>query len=103
LAKDLTDDPSNVKRELGIERQTCFEELIRLMVDTDYELLSGVRKAARPQLGRTRSEAEPGAELRRGEHAGVAARLLLGGPDVLQLSLPPSRLANLGQSLVSPG
>jgi GDPmannose 4,6-dehydratase len=36
----LVGDASKAKRELGWEPRTSFEELIRLMVDCDYELLS---------------------------------------------------------------
>jgi len=37
----LIGDASKAKRELGWEPRTSFEELIRLMVDADYELLKG--------------------------------------------------------------
>jgi GDPmannose 4,6-dehydratase len=37
----LIGDASKARRDLGWEPQTSFEELIRLMVDVDYELLSG--------------------------------------------------------------
>jgi GDPmannose 4,6-dehydratase len=37
----LIGDFSKARRELGWEPRTSFEELIRLMVDADYELLSG--------------------------------------------------------------
>ena len=36
----LIGDASKAKRDLGWEPQTSFEELIRLMVDADLELLS---------------------------------------------------------------
>jgi GDPmannose 4,6-dehydratase len=36
----LIGDPSKAKRDLGWEPRTSFDELIRLMVDADYELLS---------------------------------------------------------------
>jgi GDPmannose 4,6-dehydratase len=36
----LIGDASKAKRELGWEPRTSFEELIRLMVDADYRLLS---------------------------------------------------------------
>ncbi len=55
----LIGDASKARRELGWEPTTSFEEMIRLMVDADYELLSGGREAARAQLSRTRSEAKP--------------------------------------------
>ena len=60
----LIGDASKAKRELGWEPRTSFEELIRLMVDADYELLSGGGQAARAQLGRARSEAKAGADPR---------------------------------------
>jgi GDPmannose 4,6-dehydratase len=41
----LIGDPGKAKRELGWEPETSFEQLIRLMVDADYERLSG---SARP-------------------------------------------------------
>ena len=53
----LIGDASKARRELGWEPRTSFEELIRLMVDADYELLSRGVSAARAQLGRARSEA----------------------------------------------
>jgi GDPmannose 4,6-dehydratase len=56
----LIGDASKAKRQLGWEPRTSFEELIRLMVDADYELLSGGPRTARAQLGRMRSEAKPG-------------------------------------------
>ena len=37
----LIGDPSKAKREMGWEPRTSFEELIRLMVDADYQVLSG--------------------------------------------------------------
>jgi GDPmannose 4,6-dehydratase len=37
----LIGDPSKAERDLGWKPQTTFEELIRLMVDADLELLSG--------------------------------------------------------------
>jgi GDPmannose 4,6-dehydratase len=37
----LIGDPGKAKRELGWEPETSFEQLIRLMVDVDYERLSG--------------------------------------------------------------
>jgi GDPmannose 4,6-dehydratase len=37
----LIGDPGKAKRLLGWAPETSFEELIRLMVDADYELLSG--------------------------------------------------------------
>ena len=37
----LIGDPSKAEREMGWTPQTSFEELIRLMVDADYQTLSG--------------------------------------------------------------
>jgi GDPmannose 4,6-dehydratase len=37
----LIGDPSKAKRDMGWEPKTSFEELIRLMVDADLQLLSG--------------------------------------------------------------
>ncbi len=37
----LIGDPSKAEREMGWKPQTSFEELIRLMVDADYQTLSG--------------------------------------------------------------
>jgi GDPmannose 4,6-dehydratase len=37
----LIGDPGKAKRDLGWEPETSFEQLIRLMVDADYERLSG--------------------------------------------------------------
>ena len=56
----LVGDASKARRQLGWAPRTSFEELIRLMVDADYELLSGGGKTAMAQLGRMRSEAKPG-------------------------------------------
>jgi GDPmannose 4,6-dehydratase len=56
----LIGDASKAQRELGWEPRTSFEELIRLMVDADYELLTGGGQLARAQLSRTRSEAKFG-------------------------------------------
>jgi GDPmannose 4,6-dehydratase len=55
----LIGDATKARHELGWEPQTSFEELIRLMVDADFELLSGGGEAARAQLARARSEAKP--------------------------------------------
>ena len=57
----LIGDASKASRELGWEPRTSFEELIRLMVDADYQLLSGGGQPARAQLARARSEAKPSA------------------------------------------
>jgi GDPmannose 4,6-dehydratase len=58
----LIGDASKAKRELGWEPRTSFEELIRLMVDADYQLLSGGGQLARAQAARARSEAKPVAD-----------------------------------------
>jgi GDPmannose 4,6-dehydratase len=60
----LVGDASNAKRALGWEPRVSFEQLIRLMVDADHELLSGGGQPARAQLGRARSEAKPAADSR---------------------------------------
>jgi GDPmannose 4,6-dehydratase len=60
----LIGDASKAKRELGWEPGTTFEQLIRLMVDSDYERLSGGGQAAMAQLARTRSEARAGGDQR---------------------------------------
>ena len=57
----LIGDASKASRELGWEPQTSFEELIRLMVDADYELLSGGGQGARSPLARVASEAKASA------------------------------------------
>ena len=41
----LIGDPGKAKRELGWEPETSFEQLIRLMVDADYERLSAHTRA----------------------------------------------------------
>ena len=53
----LIGDASKAKRVLGWEPRTNFDELIRLMVDADLELLSRGAEPPRAQLGRARSEA----------------------------------------------
>jgi GDPmannose 4,6-dehydratase len=55
----LIGDAAKAKAELGWEPRTSFEELIRLMVDADYALLSGGGQLARAQLARAQSEAKP--------------------------------------------
>jgi GDPmannose 4,6-dehydratase len=57
----LIGDASKAERELGWTPRTSFEELIRLMVDADFERLSGGGMAAQAQLGRARSELRPSA------------------------------------------
>jgi GDPmannose 4,6-dehydratase len=53
----LIGDAAKAKQELGWVPRTDFEQLIRLMVDADYELLSKGVEPPRAQLGRARSEA----------------------------------------------
>jgi len=53
----LIGDASKAKRVLGWEPGTSFEELIRLMVDADYELLSRGPEPPPAQLGRAHYEA----------------------------------------------
>ena len=60
----LIGDASKAKRELDWEPGTSFEQLIRLMVDSDYELLGSGGQAAMAQLARTRSEARAGGDQR---------------------------------------
>jgi GDPmannose 4,6-dehydratase len=60
----LIGDASKARRVLGWEPRVSFEELIRLMVDADHELLSGGGQPAGAQLGRARSEAKPAADSR---------------------------------------
>ncbi|HEY1516788.1 MAG TPA: GDP-mannose 4,6-dehydratase [Solirubrobacteraceae bacterium] len=55
----LVGDASKARRELGWELRTSFDEMIRLMVDSDFELLSGGGQRTRAQLARARSEARP--------------------------------------------
>jgi GDPmannose 4,6-dehydratase len=57
----LIGDASKAKRKLGWEPRTTFEQLIRLMVDADHELLSRSGQQAGAQLERTRAEAKPAA------------------------------------------
>ena len=47
----LIGDASNARRELGWAPKTSFEELIRLMVDADYERLSREPSSARARVG----------------------------------------------------
>ena len=42
----LIGDPAKAERDLGWKPKTTFEELIRLMVRSDLELLSQRRRAA---------------------------------------------------------
>jgi GDPmannose 4,6-dehydratase len=54
----LVGDASKAERELGWKAKTSFEQLIRLMVDADYELLRGAGRAS-ASVGRARSEQHP--------------------------------------------
>jgi GDPmannose 4,6-dehydratase len=54
----LVGDASKAERELGWRPKTSFEQLIRLMVDADYELLRGSGRAG-ASVGRARSEHHP--------------------------------------------
>ena len=58
----LIGDASKAKRELGWVPRTSFEELIRLMVDADCQLLSAGGQSARAQVARAQSEAKPVAD-----------------------------------------
>jgi GDPmannose 4,6-dehydratase len=58
----LVGDASKASRELGWGPGTSFEELIRLMVDADYQLLSGRGHPAATRLARARSEPKPVAD-----------------------------------------
>ena len=58
----LVGDASKASRELGWEPSTAFEALIRLMVDADYQLLTGGGQLAAARLARARSEAKPVAD-----------------------------------------
>jgi GDPmannose 4,6-dehydratase len=55
----LVGDAAKAERELGWEPRTTFEELIRLMVDADYKLLSDGNRVASAQVGRVRSAPSP--------------------------------------------
>jgi GDPmannose 4,6-dehydratase len=54
----LVGDASKATREIGWTPKTSFEELIRLMVDADYELLSRGGRVGSAQVARARSEAD---------------------------------------------
>jgi GDPmannose 4,6-dehydratase len=54
----LIGDAAKARRELGWEPKTSFEELIRLMVDADHELLSGGGQPPSAQVTRARAEAK---------------------------------------------
>jgi GDPmannose 4,6-dehydratase len=56
----LVGDASKAKAVLGWEPRTNFEALIRLMVESDYELLGGGGQAAAAGFASTQSEAIPG-------------------------------------------
>jgi GDPmannose 4,6-dehydratase len=55
----LVGDSGKARRELGWEPRTRFEELIRLMVDADYKLLSDGNRVAAAQSGGVRSAPRP--------------------------------------------
>ena len=55
----LIGDASKARRELGWEPRTSFEELIRLMVDADYELLTRGGRSVTAQVASARHEAKP--------------------------------------------
>ena len=59
----LIGDASKAKRDLGWNPTTSFDELIRLMVDADYRLLSHGERAASTQVGRARQEPLPASRL----------------------------------------
>ena len=58
----LIGDASKASESSGWEPRTSFEELIRLMVDADHQLLSGGGQPAATQLARARSEPKPVAD-----------------------------------------
>jgi GDPmannose 4,6-dehydratase len=58
----LIGDASRASHELGWEPTITFEELIRLMVDADYQLLTERGQPPTAQLARARSEAKPVAD-----------------------------------------
>ena len=55
----LVGDATKAKRELGWEPRTSFEQLIRLMVDADYELLSGGGSRSRAETRQLTALAVP--------------------------------------------
>jgi GDPmannose 4,6-dehydratase len=60
----LIGDASKARDELGWTPRTSFEQLIRLMVDADLELLSQGGQPAAAQLARARAEAEQSVDRR---------------------------------------
>jgi len=59
----LIGDASKAKRDLGWTLTTSFEQLIRLMVDADYRLLSHRDRAASAEVARTFAEPLPSSRL----------------------------------------
>ena len=59
----LVGDVSKARRELGWAPRISFEELIRRMVDADYELLSRRAQPTRPGLAPSRSTGKPHSDL----------------------------------------
>jgi GDPmannose 4,6-dehydratase len=59
----LIGDVSKAKRDLGWNPTTSFDELIRLMVDADYRLMSHGERAASTQVSRARPEPVPSSRL----------------------------------------
>jgi GDPmannose 4,6-dehydratase len=55
----LVGDATKARRELGWEPRTSFEQLIRLMVDADHELLRDGNRVSAAQIGRVRSAPAP--------------------------------------------
>ena len=71
----LVGDISKARRELGWEPRTSFEDLIRRMVDADYELLSSARTAdkapARPEAINRQATLRSAVACRHGASPGV--------------------------------
>jgi GDPmannose 4,6-dehydratase len=59
----LVGDVSKARRELGWEPRTSFEDLIRRMVDADYELLSSRGQPTGRRLVPRRSTGKPDSDL----------------------------------------
>ncbi len=71
----LIGDPTKAREDLGWEPRTSFEQLIRLMVDADLELLSGASAADGPGAPRARDRADgPGRLVPGGAAAGGGVR-----------------------------
>jgi GDPmannose 4,6-dehydratase len=58
----LIGDASKAKRVLGWEPRVGFDEMIRLMVDADYDRLSRAGQPATAQFARVQSAAKPSAD-----------------------------------------